>query len=198
MKQALTDIAVNSEEKADVMRQFQSLNEDVIIYERFDANHGVSNIKLDAYNALGEIEEKTGQYLEEQETIDMLEEVGEAIAKDYLDSNPIQSQNVLPTATATTTAIGVSHQPLTVPIPVPAPTSLSSSPSSHSTYPESETQELFPNHDSPQNDEPTPLVKPLRESPPPLDDRQQVLLDSNEDSGIDTTEPETPLVAAVA
>lgn len=84
LKQTLTDIAVNSEEKAEVMRHFQYLNPDIIMYERFDANHGVSNIKLDDHNALGDIREKTEQYLDEQETKDLLEEVGLAIATDYL------------------------------------------------------------------------------------------------------------------
>lgn len=72
LKQTLTEIAVNSEEKADVMRQFQHLNPDVFKYERFDADHGVSNFKLDAYNALDQIREKTERYLDKQETRDLL------------------------------------------------------------------------------------------------------------------------------
>lgn len=85
LKQTLAEIAVNSEEKAEVMRHFQYLNPNIIRYERFDANHGVSNIKLDDYNALGRIREKTQQYLDEQETKDLLEEVGGFIANDYLN-----------------------------------------------------------------------------------------------------------------
>ena len=86
LKQTLTDIAVNSEEKAEFMRISQTLNPNRIMYERFDANHGVSNIKLDNHNALGEIREKTEQYLEEQDTKDLLEEVGLAIAADYINT----------------------------------------------------------------------------------------------------------------
>ncbi|MCJ1265113.1 hypothetical protein MMC22_004988 [Lobaria immixta] len=85
LKQTLAEIAANSEEKVEMMRLFQYLNPNVIRYERFNANHGVSNIKLDDCNALGRIREKTQQYLDEQETKDLLEEVGEAIANDYLN-----------------------------------------------------------------------------------------------------------------
>lgn len=87
LKQTLAEIAVNSEEKAEVMRHFQHLDSNTIRYERFDANHGVSNIKLDDCNALGRIRERTQQYLDEQETKDLLEKVGEAIANDYLNTN---------------------------------------------------------------------------------------------------------------
>lgn len=86
LKQTLTEIAVNSEDKADYMRIRQDLNPNRLMYERFDANHGVSNIKLDNHNALGAIMEKTMQYLEEQDTKDLLEEVGLAIAADYLNT----------------------------------------------------------------------------------------------------------------
>lgn len=110
LKQTLTEIAVNSEDKAEVMREFEYLSPN-IEYERFDANHGVSNIKLDDYKALCEIEEKTGRYLEEHGTKDMLEEVGAAIAEDYLISHPIQGQNV----SSTTTAFDETRQPLLVP-----------------------------------------------------------------------------------
>ena len=48
-----------------MMREFQSMKPNKFMYERFDANHGVSNIKLDDYNALGDIREKTERYLEE-------------------------------------------------------------------------------------------------------------------------------------
>lgn len=94
LKQALTDIAVNSEQTADVMRTLQYSNPNDIQYERFDANHGVSNIKLDDYNALGNIREKTDLYLEEQETKDLLEEVASAIATDYLNTRPIHEPNL--------------------------------------------------------------------------------------------------------
>ena len=46
------------------MREFPSMKPKKFMYERFDANHGVSNIKLDDHNALGDIRKKTEQYLE--------------------------------------------------------------------------------------------------------------------------------------
>ena len=42
LKQILTDIAVNSKERAEIVRIFQELNPDAVMYERFDADHGVS------------------------------------------------------------------------------------------------------------------------------------------------------------
>ena len=87
LKQTLTDIAMNAEDKAEVMRGFQLMNPDVIRYERFDASHGVSNIKLDDYRALDQIRDKTNKYLDEQPTIDLLKEVGSAIATDYINTN---------------------------------------------------------------------------------------------------------------
>ena len=63
------------------------------MYERFDASHGVSNIKLDNYRALGQIKEKTKLYLDEQETIDLLEQWGSAIATDYINANPTMGYN---------------------------------------------------------------------------------------------------------
>ena len=61
LKQTLTDTAGNSKEKIQVMRIFQELNQNVIMFERSDASHGLSNIKLDAYNGLQDIKGKTRQ-----------------------------------------------------------------------------------------------------------------------------------------
>ena len=49
LKQTLTDIAVGSNFKIEMMREFQRMkpNKFMYEYERFDANHRVSNIKLD-------------------------------------------------------------------------------------------------------------------------------------------------------
>ena len=94
LKETLTDIAVGSDLKVEMMREFQSMKPNKFMYERFDANHGVSNIKLDDYNALGDIRRKTEQYLEEQETKDLLEEVGSAVATDCLRTCPIHEQDV--------------------------------------------------------------------------------------------------------
>ncbi|KAL8719856.1 MAG: hypothetical protein Q9181_008002, partial [Wetmoreana brouardii] len=86
LKQTLTEIATSSEVTADMMRVLERMNDNLVMYERLDANHGVSNIKLDDHNALGEIRRKTDLYLAEQETIDLLAAVGSAIAGDYFDS----------------------------------------------------------------------------------------------------------------
>ncbi|KAL9608110.1 MAG: hypothetical protein Q9167_007034 [Letrouitia subvulpina] len=153
LKQTLTEIAVNSEEKADVMRQFQYLNPDVFKYERFDADHGVSNFKLDAYNALGQIREKTELYLAEQETKDLLKMVGSAIAIDYLNLHPTLTQN------AQLTDLSTDKYPrLEVSDTMPASSSLSSGPSSRSEYRESGSLMLYPNHESLLNGEQTPLT----------------------------------------
>lgn len=87
LQQTLKEIAVNSLEKADVMRQFQALNDEVFMYERFD-DRGVSNIKLDDHNALESIRDKTGEYLEQKETKELLDEVGKSIANDYVNALP--------------------------------------------------------------------------------------------------------------
>ena len=45
LKQTLTDIAMGSDCKIEMMREFQGMTLNKFMYERFDANHGVSNIK---------------------------------------------------------------------------------------------------------------------------------------------------------
>lgn len=192
LKQTLTEIAVNSEEKAEVMRHFQYLNPDIIRYERFDANHGVSNIKLDNYNALGEIREKTERYLEEQGTKDLLEEVGSAIAADYLNDRPLDKQNLHSTGLAT----DKSRQPLQAPSTLLASSSLSSGPSNHSSYPESESHVLFPNHDNLHNDGPSSLSEHPAGNHLPPDGQGHPKNYDPEDSGIDVIEPETLTAAA--
>ena len=83
LKELLTELAANTEKEAMIMETFAFFDKDKFTYERFDASHGVSNIRLDNYRALGEIRTKTQLYLQEQETQDLLEEVGSAIAADY-------------------------------------------------------------------------------------------------------------------
>ena len=122
LKETLTEIAVNSEEKVEIMRQFESLKPEVFKYERFDANHGVSNIKLDRYDALSEIRQKTEGYLDEQDTKDLLEEVGEAIARDYLGVHSIHDQN---NASASSVANQSDPRLLDVPSLLPASSSTS-------------------------------------------------------------------------
>lgn len=185
LKQTLTDIAVNSEEKVQIMRQFQYLDPTHVQYERFDANHGVSNIKLDDYSALDKIREKTDLYLEEQETKDLLEKVASAIATDYLNTRPIHGPSMQPPDFT----IDKSHQPLNASNSMPASSLRSSGPSSHSNYPESESQVLFPNHDSLQNGVPAPLTKYPAESLLPPDGQGHSGNNAHGDSGIDLIEP---------
>lgn len=64
LKQTLTDIEVGSDFKVEMMREFRSMKPNKSMYKRFDAKHGVSNIKFDDYNALGDTRKKTEQYLE--------------------------------------------------------------------------------------------------------------------------------------
>ncbi|MCJ1467196.1 hypothetical protein MMC07_005819 [Pseudocyphellaria aurata] len=186
LKQTLTDIATNSEEKAETMRQFQYLNPNTIMYERFDANHGVSSFKLDDYNALGEIKRRTELYLAEQETKDLLEHVGSALANDFLITRSIRETN----AQQPDLGIDESRQSLEASSLVPASSSLRSDPSTHSNDPGGES--LFPNHDNPPNSGPALLAKTPAENSLPLIE----LL--HDDSGIDAMEPETLLVAAPA
>ena len=107
LKQTLVEIAMNAEEKAEFMRTISYLNPNVVMYERFDASHGVSNFKLDDYQALDQIKAKTILYLEEQATVDLLEEVGLAIATDYINNNPTVGRH----AQTNNAAIAEPHNP---------------------------------------------------------------------------------------
>ena len=157
LKQTLTEIAVDSERIAVIMRTFGHLNENDIMYERFDANHGVSNIRLDDHNALRSIQERTEQYLDEQGTKDLLKEVGSAIAKDYHEQN----------VQLTGSAIGTLHPQVKASNPTSALSSQSSHLSSH--YPESETHDVSPNHNEVQNGGPEVLTEHPIAKPLPLD-----------------------------
>lgn len=193
LKQTLTDIAVNSEEKAEFMRIVKDLNPN-FQYERFDANNGVSNIKLDDYEALNKIEERTLQYLEEQTTKDMLEEVGKAIAQDYLASHPRQDRN-LPLSEQ---VVEEPHQPLTVPALDPTSSSLSSRPSSHSNYSDGEAHGLTMNQNMFHDSAETTLAKQSAEIPLPPHVREQFMSDAHDDFTIDVMGPQIRPVAASA
>ena len=65
------------------------------MFERFDASHGLSNIKLDAYNARQDIRVKTRRNLKEQETKALLKEVEIAIATDYLNNQTGAARNTI-------------------------------------------------------------------------------------------------------
>ena len=194
LKQTLTDIAVNSEEKADMMRTFQERNPDFVMFERFSANHGVSNIKLDAYRALPEVRERTELYLDEQETKDLLEEVGLAIATDYLNAQNSAAQDTQ----AVDPAIGESHQRLDAPQITTGLPSLSTAASSHSGHLETESQGVSPEHQEVQNGGTTPATKRPAETFPLPDKQWHTLHDAQEVSGIDTTEPELQIAAGPA
>ena len=187
LKQTLIDIAVNSEEKAEFMREFQYLNPN-FKYERFDANNGVSNIKLDDYGALDKIEERTMLYLDEQTTKDMLEEVGEAIAQDYLASH-----RRLPKP-----ASEESNQPLTVPAVDPTASSQSSRPSSHTNYSEREANDLIMNQNNLHDGTKITFMKHSAEIPLQHHVRNQFMNDAHDDFEIDIMGPQIPTVAAPA
>ena len=194
LKQTLTDIAVNSTEKVEIMRSFQEVNPDVIMFERFDANHGLSNIKLDAHNALPAIRKKTELYLEEQATKDLLEEVGLAIVTDYLNAQNGPARDTQ----AVDPAIGESHQRLDAPQVTTALPSLSTGASSHSAHLETESQGLSPEYHEVQNGGTTPATKRPAE-PFPLPDKQwHTLHDAQEVSSIDNTGAELQIAADAA
>ena len=115
LTQTLKEIAVNSEDKAVIMRQFEDLSKGLVAYERFDANHGVSNIKLDNHHALGDLRMKTELYLEEQETKDLLEEVGKSIAKEYYETQSARRPNSQPTSSPQEEPVNSHQQTLSVP-----------------------------------------------------------------------------------
>ena len=158
LKQTLMEIAVNSEEKAEFMRHFQELNPDVIMFERFDANHKVSNIKLDDHSALQDIRERTQLYLEEQYTIDLLQAVGTDIATDYKNMrNRLYNENVQ----AMDLASDQSQQPLHASNTLPATSSTSTGPSSQSNHTAHETPGPPLNPDSVQNGGLAPLARQM-------------------------------------
>ena len=193
LKQTLTDIAVNSEEKAEFMREFQYLNPN-FKYERFDANNGVSNIKLDDYGALDKIEEKTLQYLDEQTTKDLLEDVGKAIAKDYMDSRP-QEVQIVPLQEL---VIEDPHHPLTVPALDPASSLHSSRPSSHTNYSEGEAHGLTMNQNSFHGGAEISLVKPSADVSVSAHVQEQFISDTHDDFGNGIMGPQIRSVAATA
>ncbi|KAI4118107.1 MAG: hypothetical protein LQ338_007462 [Usnochroma carphineum] len=201
LQQTLKEIAVNSEEKADVMRQFGYLNPDFIMYERFDANHGVSNIKLDNYNALEEIKEKTKLYLAEQGTKGLLEEVGWSIACDYLNIQPVDEQS-RPQSTNSPTA--ESHQLLQAPKSMSALSAQSSAYSNISERPQNHSHVHSPTDDNLNNTRPASSSQDQAETVPSPGAQTQPRI-SQEDSGISgiefeklTKEPQASMVAAQA
>lgn len=194
VKQTLTEIAVNSEDNADIMRQFQIVNSNTIMYERFNASHGVCNIKLDDHNALGAIRAKTEQYLEEQETKDLLEEVGLAIATDYLNTRSIHGQSVQPADLA----VDNSRQALRSSNLMSASAPPSSGPSNHSNPSESESHVLSPSDGNLQNGAPAMLAEHSVEPHFSLDGQEYSKRYANKGSAIDINGPEVTIAAITA
>ena len=187
LSQSTIDIAVSSEKEAGIMQSFQSIiDEDVFVFERFSANHGLSNIKLDAYNALQDIRLKTGQYLEEQETKTLLQEVGIAIAKDYISNQAGPAKDTQ----AVNAAIGEPHQPIDPLQVTPGSSSPSSAPPNHNGHMENGIQGLLPYHDEVRDGGQTALTKHQAENFLSPGGQRHCLHDAQEDSDIDTTGPE--------
>ena len=160
LKQTLTEIATNSEEKAEFMRHFQYLNSNIIMYERFDANHGVSSIRLDDFKALKDIRTKTGLYLEEEGTKDLLKDVGSAIAADYLKFREIEEQATQPTQS---TLVESRNQPSAQSVDSITPSSVNG-PSNRSGDPRKNGHMLPPNHDGATNGVPMSPVQSAKSS----------------------------------
>ena len=185
LKQALTEIAVNSGRVVAFMEALGSVDEDNLVYERFDASHGVASIKLDNHRTLPQIRKKTEQYLEEQRTKDLLEEVASGIAHDYHQSQI----NAVNSTRPSSLALKATCPSLEADDSTPTTSQLSSGHSNHSKIPASETNVLFPGHDSSSQEKP-PLAPLHSVETPNSTDIQLHTKYSQEDSGIDTTEPQ--------
>ena len=192
LKQTLTEIAVNSEEKVEIMRQFEHLKPEVFKYERFDADHGVSNIKLDRHDALGEIRRKTELYLDKQDTKDLLEEVGKDIARDYLNIHSTHEQD----KESARSVVDQSRQSqLYVPHIMPPSSSMATAQPSRSDPPDTEPYVEPPKQDKAVNNGSATLTKHAAETflspaqPKPC---------AHEDSGIGTLNPGNPMAVAPA
>jgi len=191
LKQTLTKIAVNSEAQAAIMQQFNGLGDSHCLYERFDAGHGVSNIELDDHKALGQIRERTELYLEEQETKDLLQAVGSAIATDYLNSRSVHRL----TNKATSPAIEGSCQASKTLIAGSTSLPSSSGPSGHNIDSADESNLSSLNHDNLLNGGSAPLNRIPSPSPPEVQKHPQY---AYEDSGFESNQPRTSILAALA
>ena len=85
LKQNSINMEATWEEQGEFMRYFQYPKPNVIMYELLKPRNGVSNRTLNDYQTLCQIQASTKLYLEEQESKELLEEVGLAIARNYLD-----------------------------------------------------------------------------------------------------------------
>ena len=192
LKQNLTEIDVNSEEKVKIMRQFESLKPEVFKYERFEANHGVSNIKLDHHDALGEIRQKTELYLNEQDTKKLPKDVGRMIANDYLEFHSAHEQD---NASASSVLNHLSRRHLNVPGLLPASSSTSAAKCGHSDPPDPEVHVEFPSNENAANNSPPTLTEYTTDTFFLPDQHQHY---AHDDSSVDIIESGNPMPPALA
>ena len=96
LKRTLTEIAVNSEQTANVMGQLAWISKGDFRYERFSADNGVCYIKLDKYLELDRIASLTEEYIATQTK--RLDRVAQEIAMDHIRLHC--PSNVFPSAAA--------------------------------------------------------------------------------------------------
>ncbi|MCJ1379863.1 hypothetical protein MMC17_002966 [Xylographa soralifera] len=84
LKETLTQIAVNSEHTAEMMKSLEQVSHGDIIYKRFSARNEVCFFKLDRYTDLHKIESLTMQYIKEHSTQDSLKAVAKAITDEWV------------------------------------------------------------------------------------------------------------------
>lgn len=87
LKRTLTEIAIGSENEADVMDSIAVASSGDVSYERFSADNGVCYIKMDKYKELHSINDLTTTYIRSDATQARLKKVGEEIAMDYLSKH---------------------------------------------------------------------------------------------------------------
>lgn len=91
LNNTLKNIAVDSEKSAKFMNtlaRYSTNGSYTIKYERFSADTGVAEFKLDDFINLGEIETRTKQYLNKAEVQQRIKKVAKDIAGDYLAKHP--------------------------------------------------------------------------------------------------------------
>ena len=96
LKGTLTEIAVDSELTAESMGTLETTSHGDIIFDRFSAGNGVCYFKLDQYTQLHEIVRLTNEYLREEGTQEDLNNVAEAIVKEFLESLRTDTANSHP------------------------------------------------------------------------------------------------------
>ena len=136
LKRTLTEIAVNSEQTANVMGQLAWISKGDFRYERFSADNGVCYIKLDKYLELDRIASLTQEYIALQTK--RLNRVAQEIATDHIRQHP--PSTVIPSTTASAVPeqafpIAQSSPSESASSPAATPSDSERSVSSHSTHP---------------------------------------------------------------